>query len=328
MNPASIEGIRFGVHAGQQHVSYADYLHLWQSVERMGYDWASVFDHFIPIMSDPEGPCFDGPTLLAGLAAHTRRIRCGILVIGNTYRHPAVLAKIGATVDHISGGRLELGIGAGWWELEHEEYGIPFPATAERIRMLGESIKIIKSLWTERRTTFHGRYYTLTDALAEPKPVQSAAGGHPPLWVGGAGERLTLRVVAESADGWNTFFMPVDAYQHKLDVLAEHCQRVGRDPATIRKSLVLQPLVGESQAEVQRRAEQIARSRGTTVEELRRSAVIGTPEECAEQLLRYVQLGVADFIVGARVPYDFGLLETFIERVAPIVRREAAAHPH
>jgi F420-dependent oxidoreductase-like protein len=312
--------IRFGVHAGQQNVSYADYLHLWQTVERIGYDWCSVFDHFIPIMTDPEGPCFDGPTLLAALAAHTSRIRCGILVVGNTYRNPAILAKIFTTLDHISGGRVELGIGAGWWELEHEEYGIPFPPVGQRIRMLAESARIITGLWTQHRAALDGRYYTVTDALSEPKPVQQP---HPPIWVGGAGERLTLRVVAESADGWNTFFMPVAHYQHKLDVLAEHCRRVGRDPNDIRKSLVIQPVIGESREEVDQRAARIAQARGMSVEDLRRSALVGTPEECAATLLEYVRLGVGDFLVGARQPYDYALLDKFIERVAPIVRREA-----
>ena len=113
--------IRFGIHAGPQQATYADYVRLWQTAEALGYDWASVFDHFIPIYSDPEGPCFEGPTLLAALAAQTSRIRCGILVVGNTYRHPAVLANITATIDHVSGGRLELGVGAGWWEMEHRE---------------------------------------------------------------------------------------------------------------------------------------------------------------------------------------------------------------
>src|SRR6266542_3858074 len=183
--------IRFGIHAGPQHVSYAEYLELWQRAEALGYDWASVFDHFIPIMTDPEGPCFEGLTLLSALAAN-----------------------IAATIDHVSGGRLELGIGAGWWQMEHEEYHIPFYTTGRRIRMLGETAKILKLMWTERRASFQGRYYTIANALNEPKPVQ-----HPlPLWVGGMGEQLTLRVVAESADGWNTFFMPVEAYQHKLDV--------------------------------------------------------------------------------------------------------------
>ncbi len=312
--------IRFGVHAGPQHTSYADYAHLWKTAESMGYDWASVFDHFIPIMSDPEGPCFEGPTLLAALAAQTSRIRCGVLVLGNTYRNPAILAKIAATIDHVSGGRLEWGIGAGWWEMEHEQYGIPYHSTGRRIRALGETAKIQKLLWSQHRTTFAGRYYHLTDALCEPKPVQNPL----PLWVGGMGEQLTLRVVAESADGWNTFLMPEDQYQHKLDVLANHCREVGRDPRDIRKSLVLQALIGETEAEVNERAERTARARNTSPDALRRQAVVGTPEQAAEQIMRYVELGVGDFILGARPPYDHAGLQLFIEKVAPLVRKEAA----
>lgn len=311
--------IRFGVHAGPQHVTYAEYRNLWQQIEAMGYDWASVFDHFIPIQTDPEGPCFEGLTLLAALAAQTRRIRCGILVVGNTYRHPAVVANMAVTIDHISGGRLELGIGAGWWEMEHWEYGIPFYTTGRRIRMLGEAAKVLRLLWTEHRASFAGRYYTITDALCEPKPVQRPL----PLWLGGQGERLTLRVVAESADGWNTFLMPEEQYRHKLDVLAEHCRAVGRDPRDIRKSLVIQALIGETEAEVRERTERIARARGITPEALQRQAVVGTPEQAAEQILRYVALGVGDFLVGARVPYDYAGLQLFIEKVMPIVRKEA-----
>ena len=312
--------IRFGVHAGPQHTSYADYAQLWKTAESLGYDWASVFDHFIPIMSDPEGPCFEGPTLLAALAAQTRRIRCGILVVGNTYRHPAVLANIAATIDHVSGGRLEWGIGAGWWEMEHEQYHIPFYTPGRRIRMLGETAKILKLLWSEQRTTFDGRYYQLRQALCEPKPVQRPL----PLWVGGMGEQLTLRVVAESADGWNTFLMPVEDYRRKLDALAGHCRAVGRDPRDIRKSLVLQAYLGTTEAEVQGRTERMARLRNTTAEILRRQAVVGTPEQAAEQLTPFVELGVGDFILGTRAPADRETLTLFIEQVAPLVRKQAA----
>jgi len=303
--------IRFGIHAGPQHTSYANYVDLWRNVESMGYDWASVFDHFIPIFSDAEGPCFEGPTLLSALAAQTSRIRCGILVVGNTYRNPAILANIASTIDQVSGGRLEWGVGAGWWEMEHEEYGLPFPPVGRRIRMLGETAKILKLLWTEHRATFEGRYYHIENALNEPKPVQNPL----PLWIGGMGEKLTLRVVAESADGWNTFMMPVEAYQQKLNALAGHCRAVGRNPSDIRKSLVMQALVGDDRAALDRQAEQL-RARG-------QQGLTGTPEQVAEQIMRYVDLGVGDFILGTRPPYDFSNLQTFIERVAPLVRKEA-----
>ncbi len=305
--------IRFGIHAGPQNTTFADYLDLWQTAEVLGYDWASVFDHFMPIGGAPvEGPCFEGLTLLSAMAAHTSRIRCGILVVGNTYRNPAILAKIAATIDQVANGRLELGIGAGWYELEHNQYGVPFYTVGRRIRMLGEAAKIIRSLLNEPRTSFEGRYYKVTDALCEPKPVQRPL----PLWVGGTGEKLTLRVVAESADGWNTFLIPQPDYQRKLDALAGHCRDVGRDPADIRKSLVVQALVGETEAEVRERAG----SAGAAPQR----GVAGTPEQCVEQLLPYVKMGVADFIIGARAPADRRSLELIATKVAPVVKREGA----
>jgi F420-dependent oxidoreductase-like protein len=309
--------VRFGIHSGPQNTTFADYLALWRTVEDVGFDWASVFDHFIPMRpADPSGPCFEGLTLLSALAAHTTRLRCGILVVGNTYRNPAVLANIAATIDHVSGGRLELGIGAGWYELEHQEYGIPFHTVGRRIRMLGETAQILKRLWTQDRTDFSGRYYTMTNASCEPKPVQQPS---IPLWVGGAGEKMTLRVVAQSADGWNTFFIPLDAYRRKLDALTEHCREFGRDPADIRKSLVMGAVIGESEAEVR---ELVARSGGDEAA-LRAGGVVGTPEQCAEQVLEYARLGVGDFLLRARPPANVRQLELFIQKVAPIVRAEA-----
>ena len=311
--------IRFGIHSGPQNTTFAEYLSLWRQAEELGYDWASVFDHFLPMRSDPEGPCFEGLTLLSAMAAHTTRIRCGILVVGCTYRNPAVLAKVAATIDHVSGGRLELGVGAAWYEMEHNQYGIPFPSAGRRIRMLGEAAKILRGLWTDQRTTFQGRYYTITDAHCEPKPVQQP---RIPLWIGGAGERLTLRVVAESADGWNTFFLPTDAYQRKLDILAGHCRDVGRDPADIRKSLVIQALVRETEGEVKEEAQRLAARQNTDVQALRQRALVGTPEQCAERLLPYVKLGVSDFIVSVQAPADMRTLELVAQKVAPLVKEQ------
>jgi F420-dependent oxidoreductase-like protein len=311
--------IRFGVHAGPQHSTYADYLRLWCEVEAMGYDWASVFDHFVPIQSDPLGPCFEGPTLLAAMAAHTSHLRCGMIVASVTYRHPAIVAKIAATLDHISGGRLEWGMGAGWWELEHQQYHVPLQTPARRIRMLGEAAHILKQLWTEPRSTFRGHYYELSDALSEPKPLQNPL----PLWIGGEGEQLTLRVVAESADGWNAFMMPVEDYRRKLSVLAAHCESVRRDSADIRKALVFGLVTGETEAEASRRAEGIAQAFGVSVDVVRSRMLVGTPEKIAEQLLVYAELGVGDFLVAARAPFDYQGLRLFIENVAPAVRSAA-----
>jgi F420-dependent oxidoreductase-like protein len=313
--------LRFGIHAGQHHSTYSDYLDLWKTAEDLGLDWASVFDHFLPIQGDVEGPCLEGLTLLAALAAHTSTIRCGILVVGNTYRNPALLANIATTIDHVSDGRLELGLGAGWYEMEHEQYGIPFHTTGRRIRMAGETAQILRSLWTEHRTTYEGRYYQIEDALCEPKPVQQP---HIPLWIGGAGEQLTLRVAAESADGWNTFFLPIDQYRHKLDVLAGHCRQVGRDPGDIRKSLAMPAVIRESASEVDEGVERMAQMRGVPADQLRNAGLFGTPEQCVEQLLPYIEAGVGDFLVQARQPVDHSTLELLATKVAPMLRDRVA----
>ena len=314
--------IRFGIHSGQQNISFADYLDLWKTAEDLGYDWASVYDHFQPIKSDPGGSSFEALAMLAALAAHTTRIRCGILVVNNMIRNPAVLAKTAATIDHISNGRLELGIGSGYVKREHDEYGIAFPPSESRTRMLGESAKILKSLWTKRRTTFKGRYYTITDATCEPKPIQKP---HIPLWVGGMGERHTLRVVAESADGWNTFFIPRSDYVRKLAALAAHCKDVGRDPGEIRKSIIVEAVVGETEQEVEERCQTLSIAREMSVDRLRDQAVVGTPERCIEQLMEFVKLGVSDFIVAACPPTDIRALELVARKIAPVVKEEGGS---
>lgn len=302
--------IRFGIHSGQQNTTYEDYRGLWLRAEELGYDWVSCFDHYIPIFSNPEGPCFDGLTTLSALAAQTQRVACGILVCSVTYRNPAILATIASTIDHVSNGRLELGIGAGWFELEHEEYGIPFPPVGRRIRMLGEEARILKSLWTQARTTYEGQYFTITDALSEPKPVQTP---HIPLWVGGTGEQLTLRVVAESADGWNTFLMPIDDYRRKLDALAEHCRDVGRDPADIRKSLGARLTIRSTESEADHYLQSLP-------ENARQGVIAGTPDQCTEALVPFKGLGVGDFLLLPRAPYDWETIELFVREVGPRLR--------
>src|SRR4051812_34441833 len=229
-------GLRFGIHSGQQNAtSFEEYLSIWRHAEEVGLDWASVFDHFQPIQSDQDGPCYEGFTLLAAMAAHTTKLACGIIVGGVTYRHPALVANMATTIDHVSGGRMELGIGAAWNEDEHNEYGIPFPRIGVRMDMLDEACRVLRALWTEQRPSFAGRHYTLTEARCEPKPVQ----GRRPGGTGAAGEKRPRRIGAEPATGGNTFSGDSAAYRHKLDVLERHCAAVGRDPAEIRKQVVI-----------------------------------------------------------------------------------------
>jgi F420-dependent oxidoreductase-like protein len=223
--------ITFGIKTAPQHTTYEAILKVWQQAdENPAFDHAWLFDHYAPIFSGVDGPCLEGWTTLAALAAETNRIRLGLMVTGNTYRHPAVLASIAATVDIVSNGRLDLGIGAGWNEYEHSSMGIPLYKPGERIRRLDEACQIIKQLFTQDLTTFDGRYYQLKDARREPKPVQKP---HPPILIGGSGEQLTLRVVAKHANIWNFVAGPIDVFHHKLDVLKQHCEAVDRDFDTI-----------------------------------------------------------------------------------------------
>jgi|SRR6185437_11501228 len=226
----------FGIKTMPQNTTYEDIVRVWREADAIDiFEHAWVFDHFYPINTpDTSGPCLEGWTLLAALATQTQRLRIGVMVTGNTYRHPAVLANMGATVDHIAQGRLDFGIGAAWNEQEHAAYGIPLYPPGERIRRLGEACEVIRRLWTEPEVTFQGKYYQLTDARCEPKPVQKP---YPPFVIGGSGEQLTLRMVARYADIWNGLATSPEEFARKSAILDEHCATIGRDPATIERSV-------------------------------------------------------------------------------------------
>ncbi|HEY8447455.1 MAG TPA: LLM class F420-dependent oxidoreductase [Thermomicrobiales bacterium] len=230
-----MERVSFGIKTSPQHTTYEAILRVWEEADAEPLiEHAWLFDHFAPIVGDLDGPCLEGWTVLAALAARTTRLRLGLMVTGNTYRHPAVLAKIAATTDVISGGRLDFGIGAGWNEYEHTSMGIPLYKPGERIRRLDEACKLIKLLWTQSIADFAGDYYQLNQARCEPKPIQRP---WPPFVIGGSGERLTLRVVARHADIWNFSGRSVEDFTHKLDVLRRHCQEIGRDLSEIVASI-------------------------------------------------------------------------------------------
>ena len=242
--------LRFGIKTAQQHTTYEDILRVWQEADGIPViEHAWAFDHFIPLGSDPTGTQLEGWTLLGALAASTERLRVGLMVTGNTYRHPAVLANIGATVDVISHGRLDFGIGAGWNELESNMYGIPLYKAGERIRRLGEACEVVKLLWTEPVANFDGKYYQLHDARCEPKPVQKP---YPPFVIGGSGEQLTLRVVAKYANIWNFVGGSIDVFKHKSEVLNGYCEEIGRNPAEIERSIQERMNYGDLGASIER----------------------------------------------------------------------------
>ena len=227
--------LRWGIKTSPQHTTYEAMLAVWREPDRTtAFEHAWLFDHFNPIHGDLDGPCLEGWTLLSALAAQTSRLRLGLMVAGNTYRHPAVHAHMAATVDVISNGRLDFGVGAGWNEYEHQSMGIPLYPPGERIRRLGEACEITRRLWTQDLTDFDGRYYELKEARLAPKPVQKP---YPPFVIGGSGEQLTLRVAARYADIWNFTGTDVETFRHKVHVLHEHCAAVGRDPKEIELSV-------------------------------------------------------------------------------------------
>ena len=237
-----MQPLTFGLKASQQHVSIDALREVWAIADDGGFDGCWLFDHFAPMGPERTGDIFEAWTTLAAMAQATRRVRVGTLVTGNAYRHPGILTKMSVTVDHISGGRLDLGLGVGGDDYVETMLGMPQPAARERVERLEEACQVLVSLWTKERATFSGTYYQLADAVADPKPVQRP---HPPLWLASNGERRGLRVVAQHADVWVTSQMPaakpaepdIASAQQLSRVLDRHCDAVGRDPATIRRAV-------------------------------------------------------------------------------------------
>jgi F420-dependent oxidoreductase-like protein len=226
--------VRVGLELSPQHCTIDELRAVWRIADEAGFDHVWGFDHLAAITGDFRGPVFEGWTLLAAMAEVVDHARIGLMVTGNTYRHPGLLAKMAVTVDHLSGGRLEFGLGAAWAEIEHTMLGLHFGTVGERIDRMAEACEVITRLWADDRADYAGRHYTLTDAIANPKPLQRP---RPPIWIGGRGERKTLRVVARYADVWNVGGGDPDEAARVSGVLDGHCGAVGRDPAEIRRSV-------------------------------------------------------------------------------------------
>src|SRR5271169_984666 len=257
--------IRFGIQTGQQLIAWQDLLALWRKADAWGYDSLWNFDHFYPIFVDPEGPCLEAWTSLSALAQATTRARIGTMVNGNTYRNPCLTAKMAATLDQISGGRLNLGIGAGWFELEHHAMGFDFKDVPKRLAALDEACQIIKSMFTEPRTSLRGRHYTVTDVIGLPKPVQQP---HPPILIGGTGEKVLLKLVAKHADMYNAS-AGAERMRHLIEVINRHGDAVKRDTSAIEHTLMI-PLAYKADPDRQAfMCNLIAGMRGTSPDEAR-----------------------------------------------------------
>jgi probable F420-dependent oxidoreductase len=226
---------RFGLKFSQQVHPIDVHRDVWKIGDEAGFDHIWPFDHLIALGPDPAAPIFDGWTALGAMAVITTRSRMGLNVTGNLYRHPGLMAKIAVTIDHLSNGRLEFGIGTGWNEPEFTQFGLPFPSAADRVSMLDEALRAMKLLWKEPRATYRGRFYQLKDAIAEPKPVQRP---HPPIWIGAKGDRM-MRLTARHADVWHSNARTFDESIALNKTLDAECERRGRDPNAIRRAITV-----------------------------------------------------------------------------------------
>ena len=307
---------RFGIQIEPQFgFSYGEVAQIAKEAERLGFYGLWVSDHLFWDARSEQRNCLEAWTLLTALAPVTTRLRLGTLVTCNSYRSPGILAKIAASLDHLSNGRLEFGIGAGWKELEYRAYGIPFPSIGTRLAQLEEAVQVVRLLWTQDRASFSGRHYQLQEALCAPKPVQQP----PRIWIAGGGEKVMLRIVAQYADGWNILLGSSFAtVKRKTDILRRHCDALKRDFSTIEKSLFLAVVLAEDEKELKRREAESARALGGRgLWASRELGTAGTPERVAETLRGLQALGFQHFQMVFPYQQEQEMLQRFAELVIP-----------
>ena len=289
----------FGVHTGLQHTSVEDLRSSWRRIEDLGFDWISIWDHFYGATGQPDdAACWEAVALHSALACDTSRVRCGSLVYSVGYRHPAVLAKMITAIDHLSGGRADLGLGAGWAVVEYAAYGIPFPSAKIRLDQLEEAARCVRGLLHDEVTSFAGEWFHLTEARNEPRPLQPAL----PIWIGGGGEKRTLRIAAKYADGWNVPFISPEEFGRKRAVLLDHCGEVGRDASEIRCAI---------NAGLAWTEESLLAQFGQIADFVRPGVLGGSIEQVLDQIGRYVDAGADQVNIALRAPFDLDALEQF-----------------
>jgi len=302
--------IRFGVQALQGMPDYSTLKKVVLECDRLGYDSIWVYDH----LQFTYGPTLESWTVLSALAEATHKIRIGPLVTCNAFRYPSLLAKMAATVDMISNGRLNFGIGAGWHEDEAVAYGIPFPKAGIRVEMLDEALSIIKRLWTEDEVTFKGKHYSVNKALCLPKPVQKP---HPPVLVGGGGDKM-LRLIAKHANAWNSGFTSPEGFVEEIARLQKACDEVGRNPEEIENTFQSRIIIAERDEDALKRAEQWREERkGKPDDPDWKFAIKGSPETCTEALKTYVDVGVTHFTLLFGDTVQLKPLQLFASKVMP-----------
>jgi alkanesulfonate monooxygenase SsuD/methylene tetrahydromethanopterin reductase-like flavin-dependent oxidoreductase (luciferase family) len=310
--------LKLGILLWSQVASWPDMLDAAKRVERLGYEHLWTWDHLYAIFGDPHQSIFEGWTALAAWAMATERTRLGLLVGANTFRNPGLVAKTATTLDHISGGRAILGIGGAWMEPEHRAHGIEFGSGfGQRLDWLDESVAAIRQVLAgESVSSPPGGHYAFDELRHLPPPVQRRL----PIMIGGSGEKKTLRTVARYADMWNAMG-PLELMAHKVDVLREHCAAVGRDPAEIEFTLGVKLTIRDSRAEAERVWTEAMAANRTPLSDLEDDDTFwkGTPEEIADRLRPYVELGFRTVISEQPAPYDIETFERFIGEVKPLI---------
>jgi F420-dependent oxidoreductase-like protein len=296
-----------------QNLPFPTLVERWRQIEALGFDSIWDFDHYNQ-PSRPEGPYFEAWTLLAGLAVHTRRVRIGVLVSSNTFRHPALLAKQAITLDHMSQGRLDVGLGAGWFVAEHDAYGLEFPAPGERVSRFKEAVEVVDRLLRQDRTTYAGRYYRLTDAVCLPRPVQQP---RPPLMLAGHGPRM-LRIIAERGDLWNSYGTPEEIRERNA-ILDAACQAIGRDPATLTRSLYGWATQTPHASWADERAGGWAATLAKGDRRLPADPWV-SPQACVDFIETYREAGIDHFVIDAPRADQLGVMERFAADLLPRLR--------
>ncbi|MBM4268465.1 MAG: LLM class F420-dependent oxidoreductase [Deltaproteobacteria bacterium] len=302
--------LRFGIQTPQEGARFEDLAQHWREAEKLGYDTLWLDDHFYGVVTPPEADQLEAWVTLAALARETSTVRFGLLVGCNSYRQPSLVAKMAASLDVISGGRLEFGLGAGWFQREYEDYGYPFPPMGTRLAQLAEALEICVRMWREEPAGFDGKHYRLRNALNQPQPVQKP---HPPIMIGGAGEKVLLRLVARYAQMWN-MGGSVDVIRQKSAVLDRHCADLGRNPAEIERSWFGPVLIDDDAERLDRRLRKRAERSGSDPRN-DGSMIVGTPEQVIRRIDEYVAIGVTHFIAMFGRVDDLRATQVFAEHV-------------
>lgn len=312
--------IALGAHVGQQNLTMDELRATWRRLDQAGLDWISAWDHLYEAPpADGTIPHFEAVTTLAALALETTNARIGCLVFYVGYRNPGVLAKAAVTLDHLSGGRFELGLGAGWHQWEAEAFGFDFPPVGTRLSMLEEATELIRSLLTKDRTDFDGEHFRAVNASCLPAPVQE----HLPIWIGGVGEKRTLRTTAKLADGWNAAYISPGEFGRLNGVLDHWCEVEQRDPDDIERSINLMFMMSADEASARTAADAFEQQWGEMAGRVREGVLMGTPEQAVERILEYRDAGADLINVALRAPWDDAALEAYLTTVVPAVRAAA-----